>query len=70
MYYLFFVYSAGVSADSCDVAFLTSFLVAINLSAEDRAKEGLFLAFQYPLEIEGVSNFDFLHLIYNEKKNT
>jgi Fe-S cluster assembly ATP-binding protein len=37
-------------------------------SAEDRAKEGLFLAFQYPLEIEGVSNFDFLHLIYNEKK--
>ena len=39
-----------------------------DLSAEDRSKNGLFLAFQYPLEIEGVSNFDFLHLIYNEKK--
>jgi Fe-S cluster assembly ATP-binding protein len=30
------------------------------LSPEDRAREGLFLAFQYPVEIPGVSNINFL----------
>jgi Fe-S cluster assembly ATP-binding protein len=33
-----------------------------------RAKEGLFLAFQYPLEISGVTNYDFLRSIYNQKQ--
>ena len=33
-----------------------------------RAQEGLFLAFQYPLEITGVTNYDFLRTIYNEKQ--
>jgi Fe-S cluster assembly ATP-binding protein len=33
-----------------------------------RAQEGLFLAFQYPLEICGVSNYDFLRSIYNQKQ--
>jgi len=33
-----------------------------------RAQEGLFLAFQYPLEIAGVTNYDFLRTIYNEKQ--
>src|ERR1035437_2114064 len=28
----------------------------LEMSAEDRAREGLFLAFQYPVEIPGVSN--------------
>ena len=32
----------------------------IDLEAEDRAREGLFLAFQYPVEIPGVSNMEFL----------
>jgi Fe-S cluster assembly ATP-binding protein len=32
----------------------------LDLSAEDRAREGLFLAFQYPVEIPGVSNINFL----------
>lgn len=32
----------------------------LELSAEDRAREGLFLAFQYPVEIPGVSNINFL----------
>jgi Fe-S cluster assembly ATP-binding protein len=31
-----------------------------DLSPEDRAREGLFLAFQYPVEIPGVSNINFL----------
>lgn len=40
----------------------------LNMSPEVRSHEGLFLAFQYPLEISGVSNFDFLRIAYNEKK--
>jgi len=35
---------------------------------ENRSHEGLFLAFQYPLEIPGVTNYDFLLLAYNQKK--
>jgi Fe-S cluster assembly ATP-binding protein len=38
------------------------------LSPEERAHNGIFLAFQYPLEISGVTNYDFLRLAYNEKK--
>ena len=30
------------------------------LSTDERAKKGIFLAMQYPMEIEGVSNQDFL----------
>jgi len=32
----------------------------LDLAAEDRASEGIFLAFQYPIEIPGVSNMNFL----------
>ncbi len=32
----------------------------LELSPEDRAREGIFLAFQYPVEIPGVSNMYFL----------
>ena len=32
----------------------------LDLAAEERAAEGLFLAFQYPIEIPGVSNINFL----------
>nr|WP_240472835.1 Fe-S cluster assembly ATPase SufC [Dasania marina] len=32
----------------------------LTLDIEDRAKAGLFLAFQYPVEIPGVSNLEFL----------
>ncbi len=38
----------------------------IELSPEDRAREGLFLAFQYPVEIPGVNNIYFLRAAYNE----
>ena len=34
---------------------------------EQRAQEGIFLAFQYPLEIPGVNNLDFLRLAFNAK---
>lgn len=36
------------------------------LSPEERAREGIFLAFQYPVEIPGVSNFEFLKTSFNE----
>jgi len=39
-----------------------------NLSPELRSHEGLFLAFQYPPEISGVSTYDFLRLSFNEKQ--
>jgi Fe-S cluster assembly ATP-binding protein len=38
----------------------------LELPAEDRAREGLFLAFQYPIEIPGVSNINFLKTAINE----
>lgn len=38
----------------------------LDLSPEDRAREGLFLAFQYPIEIPGVSNINFLKTAVNE----
>ncbi len=38
----------------------------LELSPEDRAREGLFLAFQYPIEIPGVSNINFLRTALNE----
>jgi Fe-S cluster assembly ATP-binding protein len=36
------------------------------LSPEDRAREGIFLAFQYPVEIPGVSNTNMLKTAVNE----
>jgi len=34
---------------------------------DERARQGIFLAFQYPVEVPGVSNAQFLRLAYNEK---
>ena len=38
----------------------------LELSPDERAREGIFLAFQYPVEIPGVSNAYFLRTAYNE----
>ncbi len=40
----------------------------LELSPEDRAREGLFLAFQYPVEIPGVSTVNFIKTALNEKR--
>ena len=40
----------------------------IDLTPEERSHIGIFLAFQYPIEIPGVSNEDFLRLSYNAKQ--
>jgi Fe-S cluster assembly ATP-binding protein len=39
----------------------------LELPPDERAREGVFLAFQYPVEIPGVSNAQFLRMAYNEK---
>ncbi len=40
----------------------------LEMSPEDRAREGVFLAFQYPVEIPGVSTVNFLRTAVNEKR--
>jgi Fe-S cluster assembly ATP-binding protein len=40
----------------------------IAVPPEERARSGVFLAFQYPLEIPGVSNLDFLRVAYNSRR--
>lgn len=39
-----------------------------NFDAETRSHKGIFLGFQYPVEIPGVNNEDFLRLAYNSKQ--
>ena len=36
-----------------------------NLEASDRAREGIFLGFQYPVEIPGITNINFMHESFN-----
>src|SRR5690242_15666230 len=40
----------------------------LDLEPEDRALAGIFLAFQYPVEIPGVNNASFLRMAYNAKR--
>ena len=40
----------------------------LELEPEERAQAGIFLAFQYPVEIPGVSNAYFLRAAYNEMR--
>src|SRR5499426_474536 len=40
----------------------------LEMSPDERAREGVFMAFQYPIEVPGVSNAQFLRLAYNEKR--
>ena len=37
----------------------------LDLEPDVRAKEGIFLAMQYPVEVPGVSNLHFLHMAFN-----
>lgn len=40
----------------------------LEMSPDERAREGVFMAFQYPIEVPGVSNAQFLRMAYNEKQ--
>ncbi len=37
----------------------------LEFAPDVRAKEGIFMAFQYPIEVPGVTNFNFLHTAFN-----
>ena len=41
----------------------------LELEPEDRAREGIFMAFQYPVEIPGVSMVNFLRTAINEHRS-
>ncbi|MES2305040.1 MAG: Fe-S cluster assembly ATPase SufC [Gemmatimonadota bacterium] len=51
------VTSGTVTLDGADL---------LDMEAEERAHAGVFLAFQYPVEIPGVTNAYFLRIAYNE----
>ncbi len=51
-----------------DVDFLGTDL--LSLSPEDRARQGLFLAFQYPIEIPGVSTINFMKTAVNQVRQS
>jgi len=53
-------------AEADEVTFLGKAL--LELDPEERSREGLFLAFQYPVEIPGVSNINFLKAAINAKR--
>ncbi len=40
----------------------------LEMEPDERARAGIFMAFQYPIEVPGVSNAQFLRLAYNEKR--
>ncbi|MCH7650741.1 MAG: Fe-S cluster assembly ATPase SufC [Nitrospinae bacterium] len=40
----------------------------LEMDAEDRALAGVFMGFQYPVEIPGVNNAEFLRMAYNAKR--
>ncbi|MEO1131289.1 MAG: Fe-S cluster assembly ATPase SufC [Cyanobacteria bacterium J06639_1] len=40
----------------------------LELEPEERSRSGVFLAFQYPIEVPGVSNSEFLRLAYNARQ--
>jgi Fe-S cluster assembly ATP-binding protein len=55
------------SVSNGDIIFKGSSI--LELEPEQRSHLGIFLAFQYPIEIPGVSNEDFLRLSYNAKQS-
>jgi Fe-S cluster assembly ATP-binding protein len=38
------------------------------LEADERARKGIFMGFQYPVEIPGVNNAEFLRMAYNQRR--
>src|SRR6266550_24986 len=40
----------------------------LDMPTDERARAGVFMAFQYPIEVPGVSNAQFLRLAYNERQ--
>lgn len=56
----------SVTDGSIDYKFEGKNLDLCQLEPDERAKKGIFLSFQYPTEIAGITNFDFLKDSFNE----
>lgn len=57
---LYKITNGKILLDNCDIT---------NLPVEERAKKGLFMSFQHPVEVEGVTMLNFLRTSYNAIKN-
>lgn len=57
----------GYEVNSGDILFDVNFQMKsiLEMEPDERAKDGIFLAFQYPIEVPGVTNFTFLMTAYN-----
>lgn len=55
-----------VTKGSVDLEIHRKMRSLLDLSPSDRAREGVFLAFQYPVEVPGVTNSTFLRTAFNE----
>ena len=42
----------------------------LELEADERARKGIFMGFQYPVEIPGVNNAEFLRLAFNQRRKS
>ncbi|MCB0341192.1 MAG: Fe-S cluster assembly ATPase SufC [Pseudobdellovibrionaceae bacterium] len=54
-----------VTAGSVEYEINFKYKNLLEMAPDERAKEGIFLAFQYPVEVPGVSNFSFLKSSFN-----
>ena len=55
----------GYSITNGNISFCEENL--LEFSPDERANKGIFLAFQYPVEVPGVNNASFLRMAYNAK---
>lgn len=57
----------GYEVKSGDILFDINFQMKsiLEMEPDQRAKDGIFLAFQYPIEVPGVTNFNFLMTAFN-----
>lgn len=54
-----------VTSGSLDYEINFAWKSLLEMPADERAREGIFLAFQYPVEVPGVTNLEFLKASYN-----
>lgn len=55
-----------VTAGSIEYKINAKYQDILSMPSDERARNGIFLGFQYPVEIPGITNFHFLHESFNE----
>jgi len=56
--------------DACSGEVIVNGENILELDPDERSQKGVFLAFQYPVEIPGVNNEEFLRMAYNAKQKS